>query len=452
MTLGRMDLPETRFAWNGDMSLAYQVLGEGPDLLYLPGGVSNVDVMWENASYARLLRQFASFSRLIVMDRRGTGCSDRFSPNEVAPLEVGVDDAIAVLDDIGTERAGVFAFEEPTFIAAMLAAARPDRISHLVLLDPAPVWVRDDEITWEWTRRRWDEQIEFFRESWGRPSVVQGDAERVIPSIEGDEREIRWLARFQRLTQSPGVAAAETRKNCDTDIRGILGSIHVPTLILHRIGDAVMDIRSPRYVADHIETAAFVEIPGIDHIPFWDHTRDLAEEIEEFLTGVRHGAETDLVLATVLFTDIVGSTEKQAAMGDRAWKSVVEKHHAIVRESLARYGGIENDTAGDGFFATFDGPARAIRCAQTVVAGVREIGLEIRAGVHIGECERIEGKVGGLGVTIGARVSSLAKASEILVSRTVKDLVAGSGIAFEDGGEHELKGVPDRWRLYRVVG
>ena len=332
-----MDIPETRFAWNGDMSLAYQVLGQGPSLLYLPGGVSNVDVMWESTSYARLLQQLASFSRLIVMDRRGTGCSDRFSPNEVAPLEVGVDDAIAVLDDIGTERAAVFAFEEPTFIAAMLAAARPERVSHLILLDPSPAWVRDDEITWEWTRRRWDQQIEFFRDNWGRMSIVQGDAERVIPSIEGDEREIRWLARFQRLTQSPGVAAAETRKNCDTDIRTILGSIHVPTLILHRIDDAVMDIRSPQYVADHIEDAAFVGIPGVDHIPFWDHTQELAEEIEEFLTGVRHAPETDLVLATILFTDIVGSTEKQAAMGDRAWKSVVEQHHSIVRKALSRY-------------------------------------------------------------------------------------------------------------------
>ena len=311
--------------------------------------------------------------------------------------------------------------------------------------------MRDDEISWEWTRRRWDQQIALFQDTWGRTSIVEADTERVIPSIEGNQHEIQWLARFQRLTQSPGVAAAETRRNCDTDIRGILGSIHIPTLILHRVDDAVVDIRSARYVADHIEGAAFIEIPGADHIPFWEHTQELAEEIEEFLTGVRHAPETDLVLTTVLFTDIVGSTEKQAAMGDREWKRIVEHHHSIVRKALTRYRGVENDTAGDGFFATFDGPARAIRCAQEVVAGVGEIGLEIRAGVHTGECERIETKVGGLGVTIGSRVSSLANASEVLVSQTVKDLVAGSGLAFEDAGEHTLKGVPDRWRLYRVV-
>jgi class 3 adenylate cyclase len=446
-----VDLPETRFAWNGDMSLAYQSLGEGQDLLYLPGGVSNVDVMWEGVSYARLLRRLAAFSRLIVMDRRGTGCSDRFSPNQVAPLEVGVDDAIAVLDEVSSERAAVFAFEEATFIAAMLAAARPDRISHLILLDPAPAWVRDDEITWEWTRRRWDEQIAFFRDTWGRPTVLASDSERVIPSIEGNQSEIEWLARFQRLTQSPGVAAAETRRNCDIDIRGVLGSIHIPTLILHRIDDAIVDIRSARYVADHIDGALFVEIPGADHIPFWENTEELAGEIEQFLTGVRLAPEIDLVLATVLFTDIVGSTEKQAAMGDREWKRLVEHHHSIMRESLSRYRGVENDTAGDGFFATFDGPARAIRCAQEVAARLREIGLQIRAGVHIGECERIDTKVAGLAVTIGARISAIAGVSEILVSQTVKDLVAGSGLAFEDAGDQELKGVPDRWHLYRVI-
>ena len=265
-----MDVPETRFAWNGDISLAYQALGEGPDLLYLPGGVSNVDVMWESSDYARLLRRFASFSRLIVMDRRGTGCSDRFSPKEVAPLEVGVEDAIAMLDDVGSARAAVFAFEEPTFIAAMVAAARPDRISHLILLDPAPAWVRDDEINWEWTRRRWDQQIALFQDTWGRTSIVEADTERVIPSIEGNQREIQWLARFQRLTQSPAWPRPRRGGIVTPTSAASSGSIRVPTLILHRVDDAVIDVRSPRYVADHIEGAAFFEIPGADRIPFWE--------------------------------------------------------------------------------------------------------------------------------------------------------------------------------------
>jgi class 3 adenylate cyclase len=446
-----MDVPETRFAWNGDISLAYQVLGEGPSLLYLPGGVSNVDVMWESPSYAGFLRQLASFSRLIVMDRRGTGCSDRFSPSEVAPLEVGVDDAIAVLDDVGVERAALFSYEEPTFLVAMLAAARPDRVSHLMMLDPSPAWVRDDEITWEWTRRRWDQQIEFFRENWGRTSIVSSDPELVIPSLAGDDRTVRWLVRFQRLTQSPGVAAAETRKNCDTDIRGILGSIHVPTMILHRADDQVVDVRSPRYVADHIEGAAWVEIPGTDHIPLWDHTRELADEIESFMTGVRPVHDVDRVLATVLFTDIVGSTERQAAIGDARWKELVEQHHSAVRTEVVRFGGQEQDTAGDGFFVRFEGPARAIRCAQEVVASVRALGIEVRAGIHAGECEIVEGKCSGLSVSIGARVMSMAGPGEVWVSQTVKDLVAGSGLAFDEVGEHALKGVPDVWRLYRVA-
>jgi len=447
-----MDVPVTRFAWNGDVSLAYQILGDGPiDLLYLPGGLSNVDVMWESARYSNLLEALASFSRLIVMDRRGVGCSERYAPADVAPLEVAVEDIIAVLDDAGSEATALFGFDETNFIVAMSAASKPERFSHLVMLDPSPTWVGDDEITWEWTRREWDKQIELFHESWGRSSM--DDKQRhdaVMPSLAGDEREHRWIEKFMRLTQSPGVTAAETRKNCDTDIRGILPSIHQPTLILHRVGDALIDVRSPRYVADHIMDARFVELPGRDHIPFWDHTEELVSEIEDFLTGVRHASATDRVLATVLFTDIVGSTERQAAIGDRDWKSLIQQHHRIVRAALDRWRGVENDTAGDGFYATFDGPARAINCASEIVEQVQAIGIEIRAGIHTGECERIEGKFGGLAVTIGARVASHAGPSQVLVSQTVKDLVAGSGIEFQDAGTRELRGVPDTWHLYEA--
>lgn len=445
-----MGAPETRYAWNGDVSLAYQVVGDGSvDLLYLPGGLSNVDVMWESARYSIFLERLAAFSRLIVMDRRGIGCSERFSPSEVATLEVAVDDVLSVLDDAGSERSALFGFEETNFIVAMCAASHPDRFSHLAMLDPSPTWVRDDEITWEWTRREWDKQIELFHESWGRKSMAAEHPE-AIPSLVGDERELRWLEKFQRLTQSPGVCAAEARKNCDTDIRGILPSLHIPTLVLHRTGDDLVDVRSPRYVAEHIADARFVDLPGSDHIPFWDHTEELASEIEAFITGVRRGPTIDRVLATVLFTDIVGSTERQAALGDLGWKSLVYEHHRIVRSALDRWRGTENDTAGDGFYATFDGPARAINCASEIVARVRDIGIEVRAGIHTGECERIEDKFGGLAVTIGSRVASQAAASQVLVSHTVKDLVAGSGIEFEDAGIRELKGVPDSWHLYAV--
>ena len=446
-----MEVPDTRYAWNGDVSLAYQVVGEGSvDLLYLPGGVSNVDVMWESARYSTFLERLAAFSRLIVMDRRGIGCSERFSPSEVAPLEVAVDDVLSVLDDAGSERSALFGFEETNFIVAMCAASYPERFSHVAMLDPSPTWVRDDEITWEWTRREWDKQIELFHESWGRRSIAAGIA-GVIPSLVGDEREQRWLEKFQRLTQSPGLCAAETRKNCETDIRGILPSIHIPTLVVHRSDDQLVDVRSPHYVADHITDARFVEVPGSDHIPLWDHTEELASEIEVFITGVRHGPAIDRVLVTVLFTDIVGSTERQASLGDLGWKSLVHEHHRIVRAALDRWRGAENDTAGDGFYATFDGPARAINCASEIVERVRDIGIEVRAGIHTGECERIEGKFGGLAVTIGSRVASHAGASQVLVSQTVKDLVAGSGIRFEDAGIRQLKGVPDAWHLYAVA-
>ena len=446
------DRPDTRYAWNGDVSLAYQVVGEGPvDLLYIPGVLSNVEMMWESARYARFLRRLSSFSRLIVMDRRGYGCSERFSPKDVVPLEVMVDDVMVVLDAAGSESAALFAYEEANFIACMMAASQPDRVSHAILLHPAPTWIRDDEITWEWSHREWDAQIDLVQRGWGTHEFTVEQASKAFPSIADDERELLWMTRFMRLTQSPGVGVAEIRKYCETDVRGILPSIHVPSLVLHRVGDTVSDVRSSRYVAERIPDARFAEIPGRDHLPWGEEADALVEEIEEFVTGVRHAPETDLMLATVLFTDIVGSTEQQAALGDRGWKELVERHHSVIRDALTRWRGAENDTAGDGFFATFDGPARAIRCAEEIVQRVRTLWIEVRAGIHTGECEVIDGKHAGLAVSIGAQVASNAAPSEVLVSQTVKDLVAGSGLTFEDGGEHELKGVPATWRLYRVV-
>jgi class 3 adenylate cyclase len=447
-----VERPETRYAWNGDIALAYQVMGNGPiDLLYLPGVISNVGVMWESARYSRFLERLASFSRLIVMDRRGYGCFERFSPRDVAPLEVMMDDLMAVLDEVKSERTALFGYEDTNFVVCMSSATRPDRVSHAILLNPSPTWIRDDEITWEWSHREWDEQIDQTRRLWGTPGLMAELGAKVFPSIVGDDRELEWMARFERLSQSPGAAVAETRKYCETDVRGVLPSMHVPSLVLQRPDDAFIDARSPRYVADRIPDARFMEIPGRDHLPWGEEMDALVEEIEEFLTGVRHAPEPGFVLATILFTDIVGSTERQAAVGNREWNELVRRHHALTRESLERWRGIENDTAGDGFFATFDGPARAIRAALEIVQRVRALGIEVRAGIHTGECEIVDGKHSGLTVSIGARVASNAAPSQILVSQTVKDLVAGSGLHFEDAGEHELKGVPDRWRLYRVV-
>jgi class 3 adenylate cyclase len=447
------DRPETTYAWNGDLTLAHQVLGEGPvDLLYIPGVFSNVDGMWDSPRYARFLEHLASFTRLIVMDRRGVGCSERYSPYDVAPLEVMVDDVIVVLDAVGSDRAALFGYEEANFIVCLTAASRPDRVSHAIMLDPSPTFVRDDEITWEWSRRDWDAQIDRMARGWGVHAATVEDVRRYFPSIADDSEELRWLTRFMRLTQSPGVFIAEMRKYMETDMRGILSSVHVPTLVLHRQADPWTDIRSPRYVADLIPDARFAELPGRDRPPWGEEMDVLLGEIEEFVTGVRHTAETERVLATVLFSDIVGSTDLQAASGDRVWKELVERHHALIRDALTRWQGTENDTAGDGFFATFDGPARAVRCANEIVDRVRSFGIEVRVGIHTGECELVEGKHAGLAVSIGARVASKAGPSEVLVSQTVKDLVAGSGLVFEDAGEHELKGVPDRWRLYRVVG
>ena len=453
------DIPDTRFAWNGDVALAYQTFGSGEhDLLYLPGVISNVDVMWEWPPYARFLRRLGSFARVVVMDRRGYGCSERFSPDALVPLEVIVDDVVAVLDDAGVERVSVFAYEDGSTLAALLAASRPERVDHLVLQDPMASWTRNDELPWEWTRERWEEHIEMFHRTWGVLSADRLSEQQQWWMERGkpqgiDEPEVRWWARMERATMGPGAMVAETRKFMEIDIRAVLPTIHVPTLVIHRSGNMEYDPRTPRFVADHIEGARYEEVEsGPDGIPWADGWEALTDEIEEFVAGTRRGPEPNRVLTTVLFTDIVGSTGRVAERGDAAWHQLLERHHRVVRDELSKFGGVEQDTAGDGFFAAFDGPARAVRCGQAISEAVRSLGLEVRIGLHTGECELVDGKVSGIAAITGARVMAQGGPSEILVSRTVKDLVAGSGLSFEDAGEHELKGVPDRWRLYRVSG
>ena len=405
-------MPRTRYAWNGDIALAYQVLGEGPiDLVYLQGYVSNVDLNWEHPALSRFLRELARLGRLIVTDRRGLGCSERFTPADTPPIEALMGDLEAVLDAVGSTRAVIFATGDCGFIASLFAATYPGRTAALVLFGSASTWLRNDELPWGWTEQRLQEETVWLR------------------AHLGDE-----ALRFAR-----------------TDIRGILPTVQTPTLVLHRVGDPYEDIRSGRDLAARIHGAKLLELEGSDHLAWAGDQQAVIQAISEFLAGVhREEADLERVLATVLFTDIVGSTEKAAFLGDRNWAELLQRHHQIVRGLLARYKGNEISTAGDGFFATFDGPARAVRCALATLDAVASLGIEVRAGVHTGEVETINGQPGGLAVNIGARIGALAEPSTLLASSTVKDLTAGSGLRFEDRGERQLKGVPGSWHIYAV--
>jgi class 3 adenylate cyclase len=443
-----VDRPETRYAKAPDgTSIAYQVVGDGPvDLVYASGIWSNVDLMWDQPSWASFLDRLASFSRLIVFDMRGVGLSDRGPEPPV--LELQRDDVGAVMDAAGSEDAIVFGGARAATMSMLFAATHPERTKALILYAPVAKTVSTPDFPYG---KSPEEQAAFF----DRFLAEMGTGKNLdlqAPSVAGDERFVGWWARFERLVASPSAYEELAGIFTGMDVREILPAIHVPTLVLHREGDRIVLARQARYVADQIEGACLVDLPGDDHVPFVGDADAIVDEVEAFVTGARPAPRVDRVLATVLFTDIVGSTERQASLGDRGWKELVERHHAVVREQLERFRGQEQDTAGDGFFARFDGPAQAIRCAEEIARAVRSLGIEIRAGVHTGECELVERKCSGLSVSIGARVMGHAGPSEVLVSQTVKDLVAGSGLSFEDAGEHELRGVPDRWRLYRVAG
>jgi class 3 adenylate cyclase len=442
---------DIEFAWSGDAGIAYQVVGNGPlDLLYLPAFMSNLDWHWEYAPHARFLERLASFSRLIVVDRRGWGCSDRVAPGSFPPLEVAADDLIAVLDAVGSSQAAVFAGDEGGWVASIAAATHPERFSALVLYDVSATALRTEETPWNRSSEEYEAAKAFWRESntnrWTEAWVPD-----FMPSLAGDREAIEWLAKLGRGTIGPMGNEAEFALYMRTDIRAILPAVRVPTLVLYRPGAKDVVPESNRLLASKIPDSRLVELPGADYLPWAGEPEALIGEVEEFLTGVRHIPESDRVLATVLFTDIVGSTQRSAELGDAGWKELLKRHHEHVRRQLAANRGVERDTAGDGFFATFDGPARAVRCALAIGYALRDLGLEIRAGVHTGEVELTDDGVQGIAVHIGARVAAIAGPSEVFVSSTVKDLVAGSGLVFEDAGEHELKGVPDRWHLYRVV-
>ena len=438
---------ETHYAKSGDLHIAYQVVGGGAsDLVLVPPFVSHVEHYWEEPTVARFLTRLASFSRLILFDKRGTGLSDRVPPDRLPTLEQRMDDVRAVMDATGAERAALFGPSEGGPMSALFAATYPERTTALILYGTFASTVRDATYPWAMDPEERRKVIEAIPEQWGQGAYV----DLLAPGMAGDERFRRWWARLERLGASPGAAMALRRMNGEIDIRTTLSAIRVPTLVLHRTGDLDTSIEEGRYLAAHIPGAKFVDLPGADHLPWAGDQDAIVDEVEEFLTGVRPAAEPDRVLATVLFTDIVGSTTRAVELGDRRWRDLLFSHNAIVRHELDRARGREVKTVGDGFLATFDGPARAIRCACAIRDAVRGLGLAIRAGLHTGECELIGDDVGGIAVHIGARVMARARPYEVLVSSTVKDLVTGSGVEFQDRGMHRLKGVPGAWRLYGV--
>jgi pimeloyl-ACP methyl ester carboxylesterase/class 3 adenylate cyclase len=427
--------------------IAYQVVGEGPhDLVLVPGWISHLEYSWEDPAFSHLLRRLASFSRLIFLDRRGTGLSDRVA--EVPTLEQRMDDVRAVMDAAGSERAALFGLSEGGPMCMMFAATYPERTSALMLYGTFARILRAPDYPIGLSLEAFEQFLEWAVETWGTGAI---STDLFAPSRASDEAFRRSWARFERVAVSPAGIRALLRMLHDTDARPMLPAVRVPTLIVHRQGDRVALVQGARYIAERIPGAKYVEVAGSDHFPWVGNVDLILDEVEEFLTGVRRGPEADRVLATVLFTDIVGATERAAELGDRRWRELLERHHTIIRAHLPRFRGREIDTAGDGFLAAFDGPARAVRCARAIVREVRQLGLELRAGLHTGECEVLGDKLSGIAVHTGARVAALAGAAEVLVSSTVRDLVAGSGIRFEDRGVHVLKGVPGEWRLYAVA-
>jgi pimeloyl-ACP methyl ester carboxylesterase len=440
--------PETRYAKSGDVNIAYQVVGEGPlDLVLVQGWISHLEYGWEDPAIAHLLRRLASFSRLILFDKRGTGLSDRVSVTELPTLEERMDDVRAVMDAVGSERAALMGISEGGPMSALFAATYPERTSALVLYGSYAKWIRDESYPWAPPRESHERAFKGLERNWGQGFGL----EFIAPSVANDERVRQWWGTYQRRAASPGAAVALYRMNIEIDIRHILPTIRVPTLVLHRSGDRLLAAGGARYMADRIDGARYVELPGDDHAPWWGDSDAVLDQVQKFLTGVRPAPEPDRMLATVLFTDIVGSTQRASELGDRRWLELLDSYYALARRELERFRGREVKRTGDGFLATFDGPARGIRCASAVSESAGQLGLEIRAGLHTGECEIMGEDVGGIAVHIGARVAAEAAPGEVLVSSTVKDLVAGSGLQFEDRGSHHLKGVPDEWRLFAVM-
>lgn len=442
---------EVQYAKSGDVHIAYQVTGEGPfDLVWVPGFVGHLELEWNLPGFAAVIEQLSSFSRLIRFDKRGTGMSDGVSG---APtLETRMDDVRAVMDAVGSRRAAFYGLSEGAAMSILFAATYPNRTAALVVRSAFPRQMWAPDYPWGTSEEEYEREVEQDRRLFGRRD---GAIEVIRSRGPFDDDAAQALLDVTRLGSSPGSLEALHRMNKEIDVRHVLPAVRVPTLVLRGSEDTVVPPEVARYVASLIPTARLVELPGIGHLALGNAMAAIVTEIERFLKGVWEAdgweeEEPDRVLATVLFTDIVGSTAKAVELGDRAWRNLLERHHALIRRELVRFRGAELDFAGDGFFARFDGPARAVRCACSIVQRVRELGLEVRAGLHTGECEVMNGKVGGIAVHIGARVAKEAAPGEVLVSSTVKDLVAGSGLRFRERGSAELKGVGEEWRLFAV--
>ena len=438
--------PETRYASSGGVNIAYQVLGTGPhDLVFVLGWVSNIEGVWEEPAFARFLTRLSSFSRLILFDKRGTGLSDRVT--EMPSLEVRMDDVRAVMDTVGSERAALFGISEGGPMCALFGATYPNRTSALVMAGSYARRTQAPDYPWGPTKDEYDAWIDQMRHDWGKPFGLDARA----PSMAHDQRFRDWWARYLRISASPAAVVTLARMNGEIDVRHVIPTIRVPTLILHCVGDRAIDIGGSRYMAQQIPQARLVELPGSDHLPWLTNADAVLGEIEEFLTGSRHTPEPDRLLATVLFTDIVDSTKRAAEMGDRSWHRVLDEHDQTARRIVEGYRGNLVKTTGDGILATFDGPGRAIRCALDFETAAMQIGLSLRAGLHTGEVERRGRDIGGIAVHAAARVMALSRPGEVLVSRVVTDLVAGAGLKFSDRGSHELKGLPGRWDLFAAA-
>ena len=439
--------PQTRYARSGDLSIAYQVVGSGSvDLVLVHGWVSNIDLQWDGPQLSSFLSRLASFTRLITFDKRGTGLSDRVAVNELPTLEQRMDDLRAVMDAAGSEQAAFFGVSEGGALCLLFAATHPERVRAVITFGSYAKRVWSPEYPWAPTPEKREAEYAQILATWGTGTGM----EAVYPSMIGDAQFREWIRAYYRSAASPAAAVALLRMNTQADIRSVLPTVRVPALVMNRVEDGDVRADEARFIASQIPGSRLKLFAGADHVPWVGEAEEVLGEIEEFLTGARHASPSDRVLATILSTDIVGSTELVRQLGDRTWRDLLDRHQTMIRRQLSHYQGREIDTAGDGFFAAFDGPARSIRCAKAVVDEAASIGIEIRAGLHTGECEVLNGKLTGIAVHTAARVAGEAGPGEVLVSGTVRDLVAGSGIAFLERGEHQLKGLQERLRLYAV--
>ena len=438
-------LLKTKYARSDDVRIAYQVSGDGPvDVVWAPGTMSHLDLDWEIPQRAHFFERFSKFCRLIRFDKRGTGLSDR--PVKMATLEERTDDIRAVMDDVGIESANIFGVSEGGSMACLFAATYPQRVNSLIVWGAQARWIASADHPWGQTQEQHDEMIAMIQDDWPSFDYITGPGAGM--GRDAAPAAIEALARYMRAAASPSAVLAYELMNGQIDTRPILPSIQAPTLVMNRTGDPCANVEAARDMASRIPGAKFIEYPGNSHTMMLDDVETVLSDIQEFITGERPSGFIDRVLATVLFLDIASSTERAAALGDTAWGHLLNSYYAIVRKELARFRGRETNTTGDGFLATFDGPARAVRCALAIALNVRQLGIEVRAGVHTGECELMGDNVGGIAVHTGARIMAKAEPGGVMVSRTVKDLVSGSGIGFQECGIHELKGIPGEWRLF----